>query len=46
MLDEPFANSCPVLVVMEAVSHCILSIELAGDRKAEAWKNHLRRLKR
>ena len=44
MMDEIFANSRPVLVVMEAVSHCILSIELVGDRKAETWENHLRRL--
>ena len=40
MLDKTFANSRPVLVVMEAVSHCILSIELADDRKAKTSAKH------
>ena len=44
MLDETFAGSRPILVAMEAVSHYLLAIELADDRKAETWEAHLHRL--
>ena len=37
LLDETFANSLPILVVMEASSHCVLSIKIMPDRKAETW---------
>lgn len=44
MLDEVFANGEPILVVLEASSHCILDIVLVPDRKATTWEGILRRL--
>lgn len=36
-LDETFTGNRPILVVIEAVSHYILAIFPADDRKAETW---------
>lgn len=46
LLDETFANSRPILVVMEAQSHYILSARLAPDRKAATWETELRNLQK
>jgi hypothetical protein len=44
MLDEIFANGCPILVTMEPSSHYILGILLATDRRADTWEAELVRL--
>jgi len=45
LLDEIFANMRPILVTMDAASHCILSIKIMSDRKAETWAAELRSLR-
>lgn len=44
LIDEIFCNGDPIFVVLEAASHCILSIRLLPDRKAKTWEDELRRL--
>ncbi len=44
LVDEIFISGVPILVVMDAVSHCILSITLASDRTKETWVAELRKL--
>ncbi len=46
LLDETFTGNSPILVVMEAVSHYILAIFPADDRKAETWVELLLALKK
>ena len=38
LADETFAAGCPILVVIEARSHCILRAVLSPDRKGETWR--------
>lgn len=38
MADEIFLSGSPVLVVMEAIGHVILSAAIAPDRSGEAWR--------
>ena len=38
--DEMFALAKPILVTIDAQSTTILTIELAADRSAEAWRAH------
>jgi hypothetical protein len=44
MLDETFTRGRPILAVMEASSHYLLSLVLSPDRKAATWEAELRRL--
>ena len=44
LVDETFICGVPILVVMDAASHCILSITLASDRAKETWVAELRKL--
>jgi hypothetical protein len=44
LVDETFIGGIPILVVMDALSHCILSITLAPDRTKETWTAELRKL--
>jgi len=44
ILDETFTGGRPILVIMEASSHYLLSVTLAPDRKAPTWEAELRRL--
>ena len=39
LADEIFICNTPVLVILDANSHLILSIELSKDRTGETWKN-------
>jgi hypothetical protein len=44
LLDETFTQNRPILVIMEASSHFVMSITLAPDRKASTWESELKRL--
>ena len=39
LADEIFVNGMPVLVILDAVSHLILCIELAEDRTGDTWND-------
>ena len=44
LLDETFTGQRPILVIMDASSHCILDILFASDRKASTWEALLKKL--
>lgn len=44
LLDEIYCQGCPILVVMEALSHHIYAILLADDRYASTWKQLIQSL--
>lgn len=37
LADEIFIGGTPILVIIDAVSHAILAIEIAKDRTGETW---------
>lgn len=44
LLDEIFANGQPILVIMEALSHYIMSIKLMPDRSGGTWAAELKKI--